>query len=120
MKHLLIDGLKKHFTDITGGAGPVGVYADEAYHYLEKHFNMQLAAVIRGEFSHICAYCGDNRERSWEDMREHIKVCEEHPAYKYRMALEKIRFRVGDECHDSCKDNYPCANCIAKEALEAR
>jgi hypothetical protein len=35
--------------------------------------------IVRGNFGQICSYCGDNKERSWGELQEHIRVCPKHP-----------------------------------------
>lgn len=40
-----------------------------------------LTGLLRDGVTHLCSYCMDNRERSWDDMQLHIGQCEAHPLY---------------------------------------
>jgi len=47
-------------------------------------------ALIRDGITHLCSYCMDNKERSWEEMQQHIHVCDKHPLKAAEAKIDKI------------------------------
>ena len=48
-------------------------------------------ALIRDGITHLCSYCMDNKERSWEEMQQHIHVCEKHPLSKLQAQVDAVK-----------------------------
>ena len=74
-------------------------------------------AMIRDGITHLCSYCMDNKERSWEEMQQHIHECEKHPLPKAEAQRDRVclwkRQKLGTDCWDeydswgtSCGEDY--------------
>lgn len=47
--------------------------------------------IVRGEFELICSYCGweSGEGDGWEQLQQHIKVCDKHPLTSLQAKLDK-------------------------------
>ena len=54
--------------------------------------------VVRGEFTQICSYCGKECQppNGWEELQEHIKVCERHPLREAEREAAGLREAMED------------------------
>lgn len=49
-------------------------------------------AELKAELARItCGYCGALFERDWNELQEHIKVCEKHPVSKLQSELTALK-----------------------------
>ena len=58
-------------------------------HMYEKA-EVEKLEIVRGNFGQICSYCGDNKERSWDELQEHIRVCPKHPLAEALRQLSEV------------------------------
>jgi len=57
-----------------------------------KELEEKIKEVVRGNFKQICSYCGWECPPSngWEELQEHIKVCEKHPLRQSEARVKEL------------------------------
>jgi hypothetical protein len=77
--------------------------------------------IVRGNFGQICSYCGDNKERSWGELQEHIRVCPKHPlAAALRQLSEVERERdILKKCNTTGWDPFEAGKSFQRRQTEA-
>ena len=53
-----------------------------------------------------CAFCSDNIERTWDDLKSHMLICEKHPLFIANKELETTK-RLLDEAHRNISEQNP-------------
>ena len=68
------------------------------------------ARIVRGEFTQICSYCGEEMKppSQWEKLQEHVQKCPKHPLTKannkiWQMEAELTAARMAECTH--CAEN---------------
>jgi hypothetical protein len=77
--------------------------------------------IVRGNFGQICSYCGDNKERSWGELQEHIRVCPKHPLAEALRQLSEVE-RERDmlkKCNTTGWDPFEAGKSFQRRQAEA-
>ena len=141
------ENLAAHMRHLASGEGNDGFEYDLLVQGADRieQLQEQVAerdALIRDGITHLCSYCMDNKERSWEEMQQHIYICEKHPLSKLQQQVDRTckwkRQKLGtdwdeyDSWGTSCGEDFAiveewhdritpyCSNCGGKVIEEQK
>ena len=71
---------------------------------IEKQVMAERVRIIRGEFTQICSYCGEEMTKpsQWEKLQDHIQKCDKHPLVEARQKIWHMEAEINALRELSC------------------